>query len=136
MFIAYTTRCYKNSRNLIESAAHSTREEAARELFGKMPKLKSCSTAVAVNTVEGYKTYGADIRSISRRELPAPKATKAEVLALMSKLYRILNTADHETKAEWMTYDLAGENGCACLDKIMQSKAFTADERQEFLDNL
>lgn len=132
MFIAYTTFRGK----LIESVALPTREEAARDLFTKRPKLKSCSTAVAVKIAAAYTTYGSDVRSVTKWDLPEPKATKAEVLALMSKLYRILNTADHETKAEWMTYDLAGENGCACLDKIMQSKAFTPDERQEFLDTI
>jgi len=132
MFIAYTSFRGK----LIESIAKPTREEAAHDLFIKRPKLKSCSTAVAVKIAAAYTTYGQDIRSINKRDLLPPKATKADVLNLMTKLYRILNTADHETKADWMTYDLAGENGCACLDKIMQSKAFTPDERQEFLDNL
>ena len=133
MFIAYTT--YR--RRLVETEAQPTREDAARVLFAKMPKLRSCSTAVAYkNAVGSWTTCGQDIRSMSRFDLPAPKATKADVLDLMTKLYRILNTADHETKAEWMTADLAGEHGCARLDDIMQSKAFTDEERQAFLDNI
>lgn len=133
MFIAYTIRRNK----LVETDAHPTREDAARVLFAKFPKLKTCETAVAYkNAVGSWTTHGQNTQSIKRVNLPEPKATKAEVLDLMTKLYRILNTADHETKADWMTADLAGEKGCARLDDIMRSKAFTDEERQAFLDNL
>lgn len=63
--------------------------------------------------------------------------TKAEFLRTLADLYSLMNSADHENKrADWLTPDMAGKCGCAALDNIMRSEAFTDDERQAFLDNI
>jgi hypothetical protein len=65
MFIAYTFK----GRKEVRSAAHSTREAAAQELFTANANLHRVETAVAVKTGDGtWTTFGRDIRSVSRLE--------------------------------------------------------------------
>lgn len=133
MFIAYS----RVNRKMVHSSAHETRVEAARELLTKFAKLRSCATARAYLEMNGeYKTAGMDAQTFSRYDLPRKKITKAEALVMIRDLYRELNTADHEMKADWMTADLAGENGCALLDKMLSSPAFTDEDRSIFHDTL
>ena len=64
--------------------------------------------------------------------------SKSEFLQTLARLYRVCNMADSDNpaKPEWMTPDMAGKYGCAAFDSVMQSPAFSNEDRACFYDNL
>jgi hypothetical protein len=64
----YIARVYDRAgRPRYKSAAHDTREQAAADAFGAMPKARDCSTSRA-SLVDGrWQDFGFDIRSHNRR---------------------------------------------------------------------
>lgn len=74
-YIAYT---YKGPmQHLIESAAYDTREDAAKELFAKLPSdHRSVETARAVEQFGKWRQYGQNIQPVRRDQiaLAAPDA--------------------------------------------------------------
>lgn len=133
MFAAYTIA----GRGVHVSNEYATREEAAREILTRFPNLKGCRVGPTSSTAKGgFKVVRREATPFYRYDLPASKITKAQALQMIRDLYRELNTADHETKADWMTHDLAGDRGCALLDTMLTSKAFSDEDRAKFYDTL
>lgn len=63
-YIAYT---YYRGKEW-QSAEFDSREQAARQALACFPKLKSVATAVAVHDGIMWRTYGGDIRWLTRAE--------------------------------------------------------------------
>ena len=67
--------------------------------------------------------------------------TKTQYMNLIAQLYRAANTADSDNKAgAWMHPDMAGDAGCAALDKMLHEMVkcgvISNDELQLFHDEL
>ena len=67
---------------------------------------------------------------------------KAAYMQHITALYRAANMSDSDNpeRAAWMKPAMAGEAGCAALDKMLRAMlengVLTSDEHQAFYDNL
>tara|TARA_R110002020_G_scaffold39043_1_gene116733 strand:+ start:776 stop:1180 length:405 start_codon:yes stop_codon:yes gene_type:complete len=78
----------------------------------------------------------------ARYDAAADAKSKKDFIAKVAALYRIANMSDSDNpeRPRWVKPAMAGEAGCAALDTMLRAMlacgALTADEHQEFYDNV